>query len=619
MHFVNSCSRKEHDRATRKGDGVKRSTRLGPASQAALIALAVFLVAIPTVANRFVDLDDFLYLDNTSVKAGLTWSGVIFAFTTVSTLYWHPLAWISHELDVELFGVNPAGHHFTSVLLHSISAGLLFLVLRRLGAGRWTAAAGALLWGLHPLRVESFAWTAERKDVLCAVFFIATILAYLRYAERPSRGRFAAWTCLAALALMSKPSAVSLAPILLLLDYWPLRRTCGIVRLLKEKLLLIAMTAAVMFLTVYGQRTSGSMSHLADVPFLTRLQNAPVAYVRYIGKMLWPVNLSCFYGYDRNPAAIWVVDCALVLGAMTVIAVLERHRRPWLLVGWLWFLVALLPNIGLLQAGRQSIADRFTHLAMIGVAVAVVFTVADWMGTDPFRRKASAMLACGTLALLAALTWRQIAFWHDSVRLFEHAISVEDSDYVRGVLAATLITDHRYSEAEPHLMVALRLAPDRWEYHNNLANVLMRTGRLGKASEEGAIALRLGPNDIPPNETMGAIFLRQGDYSGALACFDHAARLGANPVPLAAELNDTGASLASRGQPREAEQLVRGALELNPSLVQARRNLVLVLEDEGRREEATRALEAAIQATGRQRQYEDLARELGPGSLVGSH
>jgi Flp pilus assembly protein TadD len=607
------------DTAILKPGAVPRGIRLGPAGQAALLAFAVLLVALPSIGSHFVGLDDALYLSNKSVAGGLTSAGVIFAFTTVSTLYWHPLAWLSHELDVELFGLNPAGHHFTSVLLHSISASLLFLVLRRFGAGKWSAAAGALLWALHPLRVESFAWTAERKDVLCAVFFIATILAYLRYIELPSRGRYIAWICLAGLALMSKPTAVCLAPVLLLLDYWPLRRTCGIRKLLMEKTPLIGMSAVVAALTVYGQVTSLSMSHLANVPFLVRLENAPISYVRYIGKMLWPVNLSCFYGYDKHPGMAWVAASALVLCAITIFAVLQRHHRPWLLVGWLWFLVALLPNIGLLQAGRQSIADRFTHLAMIGIAIAVVFTLADWIGTNPFRRKASGVLTCSTLAVLAVLTWRQVAFWHDSVQLFDHAIAVEDSDYMRGVLGATLIAEHRYSEAEPHLMAAVRLDPNRSEYHNNLANVLMRTGRLEQAAGEAAIASRLAPNDIQPAETMGGILLRRADYNGALHQFIHATQLGADPIPLAVELNDMGASVASRGQPREAEQLIRGAIELNPSLVQARRNLVLVLEDQGRRDEAAQALRDAIQATGRKPQYDDLIRELGLAPAVGSH
>jgi hypothetical protein len=356
--------------------------------QAALIAGLVLLATLPAARNAFVSLDDGLYLTNISAVSGLTLRGMAFAFTSVSTLYWHPLTWLSHEVDAGLFGANPAGHHLTSVLLHAIAAGRLFLLLRRLGAGVWGAAGGALLWALHPLRVESFAWVAERKDVLCALFFIATVLAYLRYAGRPSGRRYAAWIGLGALALMSKPVAVCLAPILLLLDYWPLRRESGLVQLLKEKLPLLGMTAAVMALTVYGQKVSGSMSHLADVPLRIRLANAPISYARYIGKMLCPVNLSCFYAYDRHPAEAWVAPSAIGLSAVSVLAVWQRRRRPWLLVGWLWFLIALLPNIGLLQAGRQSIADRFTNLAMIGVAIAAVFTVSEG-GYEPFPEKSS--------------------------------------------------------------------------------------------------------------------------------------------------------------------------------------------------------------------------------------
>ena len=257
-------------------------------AQAALVAAVVILIALSCTRNAFVTLDDGLYLSNVSALGGLTLRGVAFAFTSVSALYWQPLAWLSHELDIAMFGQNPAGHHFTSVLLQALATGLLFLVLKNLGARSWLAAVGSLLWALHPLRVESFAWIAERKDVLCAFFFIATLLAYLRHAEGPSRWRYAAWNLLAALALMSKPTAVCLALTLLLLDYWPLRRNCSFVRLLTEKLPLFGMTAAVMALTVYGQKVSGSMRHLADVPLGIRIENVPIAYMRYLGKILWP-------------------------------------------------------------------------------------------------------------------------------------------------------------------------------------------------------------------------------------------------------------------------------------------------------------------------------------------
>jgi tetratricopeptide (TPR) repeat protein len=363
------------------------------------------------------------------------------------------------------------------------------------------------------------------------------------------------------------------------------------------------MTAVVVFLTVYGQQRSGSMSHLANVPFRIRLENAPVFLVRYIGKILWPVSLACFYPYDRHPAVVRVMASALLLGAISLFAIRERKRRPWLLAGWLWFVVALLPNIGLLQAGRQSIADRFTHLPMMGLAAALACTKLP-------RSKVATALTCGALVVLASLTWRQIGYWHDSYRLFEHAISVEDSDFMRASLADTLFKDQRYGEAERHLLVALRLAPERAGHHNMLGNVLFRANRLDEAAREARAAVRLAPDDIACAETLGLVLLYQADYAGAIAQFDRAVRLGAPSDPVATELSDMGASVASHGQPREAEPLIRRAVELNPLLVQARRNLVLLLQDQGRVEEARQALADAIRATGPQAQYEDRAREL---------
>jgi Flp pilus assembly protein TadD len=585
-----------------------------PGLQAALLAVLVLAATITVAKNSFVSLDDLQYVGNPLVMQGVSLRGIAFAFTSVTALYWHPLAWLSHELDFELFAANPGAHHLASVLLHAISSAFLFLFLRRLGAGARSAIAGALLWAVHPLRVESFAWVAERKDVLCAFFFTAALLAYAPYAERPSGGRYAAWLGLGVLALMSKPTAVCLAPILLILDYWPLHRTSGLVRLLVEKLPLFGTSAVVMFLTIYGQARSGSMSHLADVAFATRLANAPISYARYIGKILWPVGLSCFYAYDRHPGAAWVISSTLLLGAISAVAIRQRRRRPWLLAGWLWFVVALLPNIGLLQAGRQSIADRFTHLGMIGIAIAVTWTLTDWAGARSSRRKQAMWVACGVLAALTALTIRQIGFWRDSSTLFEHAISVEDGDYMRAALATSLIMQQRYAEAELHLRVAIRQAPGRFELHNNIANVLLKTGRTEQAAEEAAIALRLAPNDISVAETTGLISFQQGDGRGALLQFDRAVGLGADPLPVATEFNDMGASLASHGKPEEAEPLIRRAAELNPAMVQAHRNLVLVLEDQGRPDEARAALQQAIRATGPHHEYADLAQELRVGA-----
>ena len=590
-------------RAQRRLDNTEH-TSVGKRATLVLVPILAFSGILATLKNGFISLDDAYVLSADSVAKGLRVPSVVSALADVSTLYWHPLTWISHAIDVELFGQQAAGHHLTSILLHAMCAALFFLVFLRLGAHEWPAAFAALWWALHPLRVESFAWVAERKDVLCAAFFLATILAYVRWIEAPSRQRYWAWNGLASLALMSKPTGVTLVVILMILDYWPLARKQGLGARLREKGYLLAATVGVAVLTVVGQSRSGSMSHLADVPWWVRLENVPISYVRYLGKVFWPVNLACFYPYDRHPQAVWVALSVVALGAITGVAVWQRARRPWLLAGWVWFLAALIPNIGLLQAGRQSIADRFTHLAMIGLAIAAAWTAAEfWSGAR--------WAAGGLIVVLALLTVRQIGYWHDSVTLFEHAVAVEDSDYMRGNLGTVLLTAGRTEEAARHLREAVRLGPSRWEHHNNLANALLRLGDVEGAYSAEQTALRLAPDKLAVAETMGAVLLRRTDWQGALTQFDRAVELGGDSRGIAVLLNDTGASLANRGRAQEAKELLRKAADLDPGLVQARRNLVLALLDGGRLEEARVSLREAIRATGTQPAYRDLAIQLG--------
>lgn len=608
-------ARRREERSTKSRTGnPEHLIALQPLHEAVLVSALLLLIALTTLDNGFVDLDDSLYLANRTVAAGISWAGLQFAFTSVTDLYWHPIAWLSHEVDVSLFGFNPAGHHFTSALLHSIAAGLLFLLLRRLGANAWSSASGALLWAIHPLRVESFAWIAERKDVLCALFFIATLLAYLNHADRPSRWSYLAWSGLGALAMMSKPTAVCLVPILFLLDYWPLGRRLFDVKRLVEKLPLLLLTAVLAWLTFHGQKESGSMSHLEGVPLGIRLENIPVFYMRYIGKMLWPVNLACFYPYDFHPGTAKALASAFGLSILTAGVVWQRHRRPYLLLAWIWFLVALVPNIGLLQAGRQSIADRFTNLAMIGIAVGAALFLTQLVSgaASKHLKKVVAVSISAALAILALLTLRQIGYWHDTFRLFDHAIAVEDSDYIRASLANTLIGQKRYTEAEPHLVIATRRSPVSWEYHNTLANVLLQMGRLDEATVQAAAAVRLAPENVAAAETMGSVLFRRQDYQGTLEQFNHAIELGAEKAAVAAQLNDMGASAASRGKPGEAEPLIRRALDLNPRLPQGWRNLILIQIDRGRPQEARVTLQEAVRATGAQAAYDHLFSGSGP-------
>jgi Flp pilus assembly protein TadD len=576
---------------------------------ALLVAALVLLAGLPALHNDFVDLDDQTYVVNKPVSSGLTTDGLTFAFTSLSP-YWQPVTWLSHELDAELFGSAPAGHHFTSVLLHAITAGLLCLTLMALGADPWLAGAAALLWGLHPLRVESFAWVTERKDVLCALFFVAAVGAYLRYQKHPGRARYALWLLCGALALMSKPTAVTLPVVLLLLDLWPGKRKAPLWRLVVEKIPLAAMAAAVIVATVVGQQRDGATSLVPNLSVGTRLASAAVSYARYLGKMLWPLNLACHYPYERHLPLPWVLLSAALLIGATVGAAAQWRRRPWLAVGWAWFVVTLLPNAGLVQSGRQAMADRFTHIPMIGIAIGVAWAVSEWAGPQRTPRRAAAVAAAALLVALAFLTIRQIGYWHDSATLFEHAIAVNDSDYMQANLATTLMGQRRDAEAEPHLRAAIRLAPSESGYHQDLAVLLSRTRRLDEAARESQKAVALAPHTALLVEFAGMVALRRGRYDEALAALGKAVNLGSDPARIAAVLNDNGASLAAHGRPRDGEPLVRQAVQLAPALVQARRNLLLILMDERRAEEARESLRLAIEATGDRPEYSDLDRQL---------
>ena len=460
----------------------------GRAASVCLSAVIAVVACLRAIQNTFVNLDDLTYVGRSPVSGGFTADGIAFAFTSLSP-YWHPLTWLSHELDAGIFGASPGGHHLTSVILHSLTGGLLCLVLMQLGARSWHAAYVALLWALLPLRVESFAWVAERKDVLCALFFVATIAAYLRYRKRPSPARYALWLCCGALALMSKPTAVTLPAILLLLDVWSPHRKARLSRLVIEKIPLVAMTAVVSVLTVIGQQRDGATRLVSHLGWGVRLGNAAIACSLYLGKMLWPLNLACHYPYRRELPAIWLFLSGALLIGITVLAITQWKNRPWIAIGWAWFVITLLPNAGLIQAGRQAMADRFTHIPMIGIMIAVVCTASDWVGPRVARRRAASGAAILVLAVFAVLTIRQIGFWRDSETLFRHAIAVTDSAYMRANLGTTLIEQGHYDEAEPEMQAAVRLDPSEPGYHQDLALILSHAGRLDEAAMESSAAV----------------------------------------------------------------------------------------------------------------------------------
>ena len=626
------------------------------------ILLCVLLGAVtlasywPVLRNDFVSYDDPDYVsENPYVLRGLTWQNSSWAFETVHSANWHPLTWLSHMLDVQLFGLQPAGHHLTNLLLHTANTLLLFLALQRMTRARWRSALVAALFALHPLHVESVAWVAERKDVLSGFFFMLTLWAYARYATRGQRsevrGQWSVvrgpWSlsrlpsslfyllslCFFALGLMSKAMLVTLPFVLLLLDYWPLQcfqRAPGKLQssagkfhpssfilhpLLLEKLPFFALAAASSAMTFATQQNAGAVRSLEAFSPGFRIANALVAYGRYLGKMIWPANLACFYPAPTEWPLAWVLGATLLLAALTALCVWQVKRAPYLAVGWFWYLGMLVPVIGIVQVGMQSMADRYTYLPLIGVFIAVVWAAAEGgsrrkaesrklkaeivskkieasitpgsavpssrfdarspePGKDAFHRvpdyarsewdavervptwlMGAAMVA---LLLCGYLTWRQTGFWRTSTSLFAHAVAVtRDNEVAQNNLGTCLLKGGNVAAAEPHFVEALRIKP---RYADALANLASCRSAQGRVPE-------------------------------AIDCFQRA--LDISPAPVCHY--DLANLLRDQGRLAEAEAHYQAALRLRPYFVEAWYNLGGLKQTQGDAEAAARDYTTALQ------------------------
>ena len=461
------------------------------------LAGLVFLAFGGSLTCGFVHYDDDLYVfQNPPVQGGLSWAGARWAFTTGHASNWHPLTWLSHMADVEWYGMAPAGHHLTSLLLHALNTILLFMVLHRLSGRQGLAWLTAALWAVHPLRTESVVWIAERKDVL-AMFF--GLLAMWTYGRDRSRGRMA-WMALAyALSLLSKPTWVTLPLLLLLLDGWPLKRWPGttVRKLVCEKWLLILLAAGSCVVTYLVQRQGGAVQTFERYPLEMRVANAGLAVVHYLRTLFWPVRLTFFYphpGTSVDPVSAWGAFAVLLI--LTMLAAGLMRRQPWWLTGWLWFLGTLVPMIGLVQVGGQAQADRYTYLSHIGLILALVWGADQALG--PGHRSRLRWLATagagGMILVLVLLSRRQTATWRDSETLFRHALAVQEANAVaHGNLGSWLATQGRADEARRHLERSLEIQPRFNEAHLNLGNLELQQGR----SEEALAQYRAMEKDFP--------------------------------------------------------------------------------------------------------------------------
>jgi protein O-mannosyl-transferase len=483
------------------------------------IAVLTWLVFGQTLRHDFVNYDDPRYVyENTRITGGLSISGIAWAFTHIHAMNWHPLTTISHLLDCQLHGLNAGWHHFTNVLLHSLAAILLFLALQQMTGAVWRSAFVAAVFAIHPLRVESVAWIAERKDVLSGVFFMLTLLAYVHYTRAPSLRRYLVVSLVFVLGLMSKPMLVTLPLVLLLLDYWPLCRIGGhtsnarrqLLTAILEKIPLIALSAVSSFVTLLVQK--GAVGWTEQLPIAARINNAVVSYVAYIWQMLWPVRLAVFYPHPEHRLPLWVIiSSLLLLVSITAIAIALRRQQPYLMTGWLWYLGMLVPVIGLVQVGWQARADRYTYLPQIGLYIAITWAVTHLTALWRHQRtilRAVAILVIGVVSLRA---WVQTSYWRDSETLFRHALAVTvNNDVAENNLGIIFLGQGKVDEAIPLLQAAVDLRPDNSPAHENLAKALLQKGQVSDALIHYRKLLDLQPDNIEVHNIVGTVLTQQG-------------------------------------------------------------------------------------------------------------
>lgn len=501
-----------------------------------LIALLLFLGTLvlyyPTLHNRFVNYDDPDYVtSNFHVQQGLTKQSAVWAFTSTAEANWHPLTWLSHMLDVRWFGPRPAGPHAQSAFWHAVNVVLLFLLLANATGFMGRSAVVAALFAVHPLNVESVAWVAERKTVLCTFFLLLALAAYGWYVKKTRATRYLLVALLFALALMAKPMAITLPILLLLIDFWPLQRfpQAPLSALVLEKIPLLALSAASAAITVYAQRAGRALGSTELLPLAIRVKNAIYSYVVYLDKAVWPARLAVFYPHPEGSLALWkVLAAALILITITAVCWHFRERR-YLPVGWLWFLVALAPMIGVVQVGRQAWADRYAYLPLWGLFVIIVWLLSEAALRIPLGRAAQVAIALAVLAGYAVTAHSQITYWRDSYSLFAHAIRVTGPNPIaEGNLGSALIEMRRPDLAAPHLERAIHMVPTFAAAHYNLGTLFHRQNDLGRAQQEYELALKYATNEREAAQThnnLGVLFNQLGRRDGAEAEFTEAIAL----------------------------------------------------------------------------------------------
>jgi tetratricopeptide (TPR) repeat protein len=538
-----------------------------------LVVLATVGAYWPVSRNEFINFDDHMYItQNSRVSEGLSFDSVKWAFTEYYSCNWHPVTWMSHMLDVEMFGMKASGHHLVSLGLHIANTFLLMWFLCRTTVRFWPGLFVAALFALHPLHVESVAWASERKDVLSAFFWLATMLAYSFYVRKPGWKRYLAVTVVYALGLMSKPMLVTLPIVLVLLDRWPLERTISggrhkgeplpLVRLVAEKLPLLAMSAISVMVTIDAQRGATSTLDVVGVP--ARLTNAAISYWRYIGQMLWPTKLAVLYPYVNRPQYAGALVAMLLLVCATAAAIYWRRRLACAMTGWLWYMITLVPVIGLVQVGEQSHADRYTYLPLVGIFIIISWGIADVVDRVPRLRIAIVPVSVALLMVLSVLTWRQAGYWKDSVTLLERTIAVTNDNHVAMTnLGNALVARGEMDRAMEEFGKSFKLAPRKAETLSGIGKVLFEKGRLDESWQYYKLAVEARPDLKAAQLNAGSALIALGRYAEAEAYLREAIRLDELWAEPYAQL---GIALGGSGRIDEGITVCTRAMELKPSL-----------------------------------------------------
>jgi protein O-mannosyl-transferase len=564
-----------------------------------LLALVTLVLYNPVTRHPFVNYDDDRYVtENPHVRQGLTWATFTWALTATEQANWHPLTWISHAIDCSLFRLNPAGHHFTSVLLHALNVILVFLLLLGATGRMWPSLFVAALFAVHPINVESVAWVAERKNVLCTMFFLLTLMAYGWYARKPDWKRYLAVVVLFAAALASKPMAITLPFVLLLFDYWSFRRLSPESspkpwsKLILEKVPLFALSAASAIITIEAQRAGGAVRSTEQFSLGTRLANTICAYGMYLWKMCWPLKLAPLYPHPGSSIPTWqVLTSAAVLIAITVLVWRSRARR-YLLVGWLWFLGTLVPVIGLVQVGDAAMADRYAYIPLIGIFFMIAFGAVEW--TKRLSPVWPGVAAAVALALLALATHRQIGYWQNNVELWSHTLDVTQNNFIaEDNLGGALVLEGKPDEAFPHFQAAANINPRDPMSHSNLGTYFQSHGRIAEAITQYETAIALTSDSGLLAQTyanLGAAQRAQGQDDAAQKSFDESLRLNANQFTAWLGL---GLLAQKQGKRDEAIRDLSRAVELHPSAA-GFLELGRALEQGNHRDEALAAYQEAL-------------------------